>query len=170
MPVRRESCTFQESGDTLDVMGQGGGHFSAVTKWQLGWLTPQTVTTSGDYTIAPYERTQAGDVKALMFRDKQGFSYMLEYRQPFGFDGSGLWIGSANPDNVFHGVVAHLILNGSELLRLTPPDATTGTRIDQPALTVGATWCNKDGAFSMTTLSADTTGAVVRVNLKAACH
>jgi len=165
--ARNATCQTWEYGDTLDVMGEGEGHFTAYTKSQLGWLMLQTVTANGDYFIAPYERIQAGDVKALAFRDKRGFAYTLEYRQPVGFDVPQPY---ARPENVFNGVVAHVVLNGTELLRLTPPDAQSGTAIDLPALTVGETWCQKDGGFSITTLSADADGAVVRMKLKGACH
>lgn len=166
--TRGANCQLAEYGDTLDVMGIGYGHFNASTKKQIGWLTTtgayriQTVTVSGDYAIAPYERV--GGVKALTFRDKQGFSYTLEYRQRIGFDMAQTW---TLPENVFHGVVAHLDRNGLNLLRLSPG---TGTNIDTPALTVGATWCHRDGAFSVTTLSADENGAMVRIKLKGSCH
>ena len=57
-------CYQLESGDLLDIMGgSDSGHFNAPQKERLGWLNygasppVTTVTSSGTYTLAPYETT-----------------------------------------------------------------------------------------------------------------
>ncbi len=55
------TCTMTEYGDVLDIMGEHAYHFNAFQKERLGWLaygsSPpiKTVTSSGTYTIDPYE-------------------------------------------------------------------------------------------------------------------
>lgn len=162
MPFTRgSSCQFLEYGDDLDVMGQGTGHFNALTKPWLragGPFDIQTISVSGDYRLEPFE-TQTPGLKALKVVGSD-WTYAVEYRQPIGFDVRQPW---TSPANVFRGVIVHLALNGSELLSMNPPDPVSGLR--RPALEVGQTFCDKAGRVSMTLLSADTAGAVVRVKI-----
>jgi hypothetical protein len=153
--AKGSTCTNQEYGDDLDVMGQGNGHFNAVTKRALGWLMPHVVTASGDYQLAPYESSTG--VRSLSVTvPKSPFTFLLEYRQPIGFDALQFYV---NPANVFHGVLVHRALNGSELLQMHEEEPT-GLR--RPALEVGQSWC-EDSRMKLTVLSADSTGAIVRV-------
>ena len=154
--AKGSTCTPWEYGNDLDVMGQGHGHFNAVTKHTLGWLVPQVITASGDYQIAPYESTTG--VRSLSITvPKSPFTFLVEYRQPIGFD----WLQyNVQPENAFHGVVVHMALNGSMQLQMNPVDPGTGRR--RPALEVGQSWC-EDSRMKLTVLSADSTGATVRV-------
>jgi hypothetical protein len=165
------SCQLQEYGNTLDVMGEGSGHFKLVTKHLLGWLTDtgplrmQTVTTSGDYELQPLESSQPG-VKGLAIAvgtRKAPVFYYLEYRQPLGFDASLLWV---DPANVFNGVVfGYGAVIGSELLRMVPPlpDDPSPSIIRTPALPVGQTYVDATANVQITVLSTDSAKAVVRV-------
>ena len=161
------SCTVNEYGDTLDLMGATKGHYNAFQKERLGWLTPSqilTVSGSGTYAIEPYE-TLTGGVKALKVLksvDAAGKRtyYYVEFRQPIGYDAfmSG-WT------NMISGVSIH---TGSEsagntiyLLDMTPETASWYN----PALTAGRTFTDATAGVSITTLTAGPAGATLSITL-----
>ncbi|MBX3709274.1 MAG: peptidase M11 [Gammaproteobacteria bacterium] len=131
------NCTLTEYGDYTDTMGSGWGtHFNAYQKERLGWLnygsspTIQTVTSSGDFTIFPYETrgtTPANNIKGLKILKKTNPNgsqdyYYLEFRQPIGFDVS---LGSCGTSCDFtRGVLVHqgnsINGNSSDLLDMSP--------------------------------------------------
>src|SRR5450756_2366005 len=80
------SPTIVEYGDILDTMGvpqTASAHYNAFQKERLGWLnyaaspSIQTVTTSGTYTINPYELGGSGPnaLKILKSTDSTTVSY-----------------------------------------------------------------------------------------------
>jgi uncharacterized protein (TIGR03437 family) len=91
--------TFDEYGD--DYAGMGGqrctggrcttGHYSAVHKYQLGWLDMdtniQTVERSGTFVLQPYA-APGGGLRALRVRrpGTEQHTLWVEYRQPIGSD------------------------------------------------------------------------------------
>ncbi len=100
LTLRHASTTDDIYGDNTDTMGRGNGtHFNSYSKEKLGWLgygnSPpiQTITTSGFYTIYPYELNNR-NIKALKILKRADAGsdndlpeyYYLEYRQPIGFD------------------------------------------------------------------------------------
>jgi hypothetical protein len=146
----------------------GARHYNAVQKELLGWLgygasPPITeVTSSGVYTLDPYEPTGTGP-KALKVRTAVGDWFYVEYRQPIGAD-SGL---AGNP-NVANGVLVHYwngLANGVYLLDMTPATASW----TDPALTVGSTFTDAAGRVSITPVWANGTNAGVNVNVGAGC-
>ncbi|MEO8976039.1 MAG: S-layer homology domain-containing protein [Casimicrobiaceae bacterium] len=87
-------CTSSEYGDPFDVMGnQRAMQFNVFQKNSLGWIPASSVykhtTGTATYTIAPLEQSGAThygiSVAANRYR-----TYWIEYRQPLGFDASGL--------------------------------------------------------------------------------
>ncbi len=164
IPPLSGTCQSYQYGDTLDRMGQGVGHFNAITKASLKWLTPLDVVKDGTFSLAPYETTDAG-LKALKVITKQ-WTYFLEYRQPIGFDVYQPW---ADPNNVFNGVTIHLQLNGSMLLQMSTPDPVSPypNTITAPALTVGQTYCDRDSRVAISVLSATPEAATVHVDFGA---
>lgn len=86
-------CTTSEYGDYYDTMGGSYylslPHYQAAFKERIGWLTQtqvKEVTTSGTYTVAPFEIPNDA-VQALKIKRSDGNGYYyLEYRQPLGFD------------------------------------------------------------------------------------
>ncbi len=92
--------TIYEYGDILDTMGApqtASAHYNAYQKERLGWLnygaspSIQTITTSGTYTINPYELGGTGPnaLKILKSTDPTTGAktwYYLEARQAVGFD------------------------------------------------------------------------------------
>jgi hypothetical protein len=163
------TCDHYLSGDPVDVMGQGWGHVNAIIKQVVGWLTltgPQQILqvgTTGTYTILPYESSTPG-IKALRVKGKQSaFTFVLEYRQPLGFDANIPWAGVSQA-NVYSGVLFHLLLNNGELLRMTPGDGSPSF-INAPSLPAGQTWCYADGRMAFTVVSATSAGAVVQIQM-----
>lgn len=161
------TCTIDEYGNTLSVMGLGYGHFSAYMKTAVGWIDDigpqrrQFVTADGDYLLTPLETADAS-VKTLVLSigtRRVPSYYYLEYRQPIGFDEYQPWV---EPANVFDGVVVGWGPFGAILLEMTPPPVGS-TLIATPALTVGSTYLDSDGGVRLTVLAATSVGAVVRV-------
>jgi uncharacterized protein YjdB len=164
-------CQQVEYGDRFDIMGHfTTAHFNAFQKERLGWLNYgsslpiTTVTSSGTYTLTPYE-TGSG-VKALKMVQSTDPStglhtwYYLEYRQLIGFD-SAL---SVYPTSVT-GVVIHSGAeengNSSLLLNTNPQDASFATAALQP----GETFTDTGAYVSITTKSADANGATVDIEI-----
>jgi len=152
-------------GSSIDVMGAGSGHFNAITKDRLGWMTEserQIATTDGDYFLTPFETV--GGVKTLILTggtQKAPRTYYVEYRQAIGFDA---YLPLVDPSNLYHGAVVHLDwFSRSILQELTP---TSNGRADTPALLVGQTWCEGGRKLSLRTVSATPEGLWVRVSTR----
>jgi hypothetical protein len=168
------NCTISEYGDLFDLMGgANSAHFNLFQKERLGWVnggtTPPiaTVSTSGTYWLDFYEpgtMTSKG-LKVLKSTDPvTGMKtwYYIERRTAQGFD--SFLSGNAN---VLNGVI---IRTGSDanaqdtyLLDMTP---ATPSWYD-PALEVGQTFTDTDAGVTITTLSADASGALVEVSIAA---
>ena len=168
------NCTISEYGDLFDLMGgANSAHFNLFQKERLGWVnggtTPPiaTVSTSGTYWLDFYEpgtMTSKG-LKVLKSTDPvTGMKtwYYIERRTAQGFD--SFLSGNAN---VLNGVI---IRTGSDanaqdtyLLDMTP---ATPSWYD-PALEVGQTFTDTDADVTITTLSADASGALVDVSIAA---
>jgi hypothetical protein len=167
------SCTTSEYGDVFDIMGGGASaHMNLFQKEQLGWVgagaSPplQTVTAAGTYWVDAYE-TVGSNVKGLKILKStdpvtgKRTWYYVEHRTPNGFD-SYL---SGPSYNVVNGVSVH---TGSEvggmenyLLDMTP---ATSSWYDA-ALVAGQSFSDPDAGVTITTLSADSTGALVQVSV-----
>lgn len=142
-PCAAGTCTTEEYGDPYDPMGGGDGwgpaHFGAYFKFTLGWVQPQTVTTSGDYALAPYEPTSSA-VRSLRipFGTNDFSSYYVESR------------ASNNGDVLLHGP-------GDTLLDMDPMTSAQVT-----ALAPGQMFVLPNGT-QIVTVNKSTAGAVVRV-------
>ena len=162
------SCTENEYGDTLDIMGATRGHFNAFHKERLGWLDSHQVvdvTASGTFTVEPFE-TSAGGVKVLKILKSidpltlRRTFYYVEFRQAIGYDAfmSG-WT------NVVSGVSIHLGQEGSgnavHLLDMTPET----TSWYDPALTSGRTFADAAAGIAITTNAVSSAGAMVSIAL-----
>ena len=165
------NCTTSEYGDQLDFMGSASSaHYNIFQKERLGWVnfgsSPSltTVATSGNYWIDSYEGASSNPkgLKILKSTDPTTGArtwYYVERRSAYGFDS---WVSGNS--NVSNGVVVH---QGSEssgqsiyLLDLTP---ATSSWMD-PALTAGQSFFDPDANITITTLFADSTGAMVSVS------
>ena len=166
------TCTTDEYGDSFDLMGaSNSAHFNPYQKERLGWLNSggsppvQTITASGTYWIDAYETpsSAAKGLKVLKSTDPTtGLRtwYYLEHRTATGFDGY-----LANWGSQVNGV---LVRTGSEanpqdtyLLDTTP--ATTSF-MDSP-LAPGQSFSDSAAGVTITTVSADGTGAWVQITV-----
>jgi hypothetical protein len=76
---RRHGCGALEYGDPYDTMGTGSGDFSAMAKFELGWLTKVTrVSRSGTYPLAPIERASSSPQAFVITTAND--QYWIEYR------------------------------------------------------------------------------------------
>ena len=167
------TCTSVEYGDVFDIMGGGASaHINLYQKERLGWANAtgappiQTVSASGDYWIDAYETATANvkGLKILRSTDPatgQRTYFYVEHRAPIGFD--SYMSGSAY--NVVNGVSVHLGSEGygidNYLLDMTP---ATDSWYD-PAVVTGTSFTDPQTGVTLTTLSADITGAWVRVTI-----
>nr|WP_294867524.1 NEW3 domain-containing protein [uncultured Pseudogulbenkiania sp.] len=178
------ACTMVQYGDTLDTMGAASQynapHFNAFQKERLGWLNNSgmppitTVTTSGTYTIDPYEPSGTNPKALKIFKglDAYGYKtwYYVEFRQAIGFD-SGPISGSypsVNSGNILSGVVVHAYSenNGGGsgyLLDMTP--ATIEYNAQDPALGVGQSFSDPAAGVTISTAWANGSNAGVTVTL-----
>jgi hypothetical protein len=167
------NCTTLEYGDLFDVMGDTtGSHFNAYQKERLGYLNQgasQRITyvqTPGTYVIAPYEDTSdPNSVKALKILSQTDPTtgtntyYYVEYRQPMGFDAP---LKQQYPA-VVNGVLIHTGTDqpakSSFLLDMNPQT----TVFDDAGLIFGQSFVDAGAGLTITALSADNTGAHVKV-------
>lgn len=168
------NCTISEYGDIFDLMGgANSAHFNLFQKERLGWINNgtnapiTTVSSSGTYWIDSYEQstlTPKG-LKVLKSTDPvTGMKtwYYIERRVPYGFDGS--LSGNANING---GVIVRTGSDASGqdtyLLDMTPATASWY----DPALDVGQSFNDPDAGVTITTVSADATGALVNISIAA---
>ena len=171
------SCTTNEYGDVLDIMGtSSSGHYDAFQKERLGWLGSAaspitTVLTDSTYTLEAYEIAGSAPkaLKILKSTDPstgQRTWYYVESRQAIGFDAAL----AAQIPNVTAGVMIH---TGSEssgdssyLLDMTPESASWDWR--DAALVVGQSFNDPEAGVTITTEWVTGTGAAVTVRFDTA--
>src|SRR5262245_17067265 len=156
-------CTTSEYGDDRDIMGGTTAHLNAFQKERLGWLnygsSPAitTVTQSNNYWIDAYSPygTSPKALKIQKAVDANGKRtwYYVESRARLGSD-----------SNLTEGVVIH---TGSEAsgdssyeIDLQPGSTTFDGLLDP-----GQTFTDAAINLSITTISADVTGALINVTL-----
>ncbi|MBI4509342.1 MAG: hypothetical protein HY698_06875, partial [Deltaproteobacteria bacterium] len=136
-----DTCSATEYGDPFDIMGYASRsryrHTNIFNKGRRGWLSASnmlTVTSSGDYTIAPME-SASGQVQLLRIaggRDGNGnqLYYYVEFRQPVGMD------TFAPTSPVVNGVSIRLAPELNQVSQTKLIDATpeTGSFDDAPLL------------------------------------
>lgn len=166
------NCAVSEYGNVFDIMGGGAvSHMNPFQKERLGWLSNaggpplQTVTASGTYWIDAYE-TSVPNTKALKILksiDSAGNRswYYVEHRTPTGFDSY-----LSNPGyNLVNGVSIHQgsEVSGTEnyLLDMTPET----TSWYDAAIVIGQSFADSGANLTITTLSADNSGAWVRIEM-----
>jgi hypothetical protein len=168
------NCTTNDYGDMFDLMGgANSAHFNAFQKERLGWINSganppiTTINAPGNYWVDGYAQGTLNPkgLKVLKSTDPTtGLKtwYYIERRVPFGFDSF-----VTGNQNISGGVLVRM---GSEssgqetyLLDMTP---TTVSWYD-PALTVGQSFTDPAAGVTITTVSADSNGALVSVALAA---
>lgn len=176
------NSTIVEYGDLMDVMGvpQGASpDYNAFQKERLGWLnygaspSIQTVTSSGTYTISPFETGGSGPNALKVLQSTNSTTgaktwYYLEARQAIGFDSflAGSTCLTCYTQNETTGVLFHLGTdnngNSSELLDMTPVTPTSSGWWDM-SLSLGQSFTDSSAGVTFTTQSATSSGATVSV-------
>lgn len=169
-----DNCASAEYGDSMDIMGTSEvtGHFNAFSKQQLGWISAAageviTAASDGSYLLEPFETAPSGNPKGIKIQRGVDANtgkptwYVLEYRQPIGFDGF-----LEGKRGVTDGVILHLATESkidSNLLLDMQPDS--GLRdLDDAALLVGSSYTDPDAGVTITTEWADATAASINVS------
>ena len=173
--------TSDEYGDLMDTMGATAPwspDYNAFQKERLGWLnygaspSIQTVTSSGTYTIYPYELAGPGPNALKVLQSSNPTTgaktwYYLEARQPIGFD-AFLTNSLAVPQTVTTGILFRLGTDGngnsSELIDMTPVTPTYQENWDMP-LVAGQTFQDSTAGVSFTPTAVDSTGATVQITM-----
>jgi len=174
--------TIVEYGDLVDTMGvpqTPSADYNAVQKERLGWLnygnspSIQTVTSSGTYTIYPYEQVGAGPnaLKVLRSTDPNTGAktwYYLETRQATGFDAFLAAWPSSTTQNETTGVLFHLGTDGnsdsSVVLDMTPATPTSSFYYDM-SLPVGQSFQDSSAGVTFTPTTVNSTGATVQISI-----
>jgi hypothetical protein len=170
-----------EYGDNVDTMGTiqtASPDFNAFQKERLGWLnygaspSIQTVTSSGTFTIYPYEIAGAGPNALKVLQSTNSTTgaktwYYLESRQATGFDAfltNGI-CEACYTQNETTGVLFHLGTDGdgnsSELLAMTPGNPPPGWYDD--SLAVGQSFQDSTAGVTFMPTAVDSTGATVQI-------
>ena len=171
------SGTTEEYGDQMDVMGSiqtAYPDYNAFQKERLGWLnygsSPaiQTVTTSGTYTITPYENGAGPNaLKVLQSTNPTTGAktwYYLEARQAIGFDAFLTTWPYDSTQNETTGVLFHLGTDGnsnsSEMLNMVPSQPTYNYEM---SLALGQSFSDPTAGVTFTTTAATPAGATVQI-------
>jgi M6 family metalloprotease-like protein len=175
------SGNIVEYGDLLDVMGVPQGatpDYNAFQKERLGWLnygtspSIETVTTSGTYTINPYEVGGCGPTALKILKSTDPTTgaktwYYLEARQAVGFD-AFLTDPTYYTQNETTGVLFHIGADGDgntgDLLDMTPATPTYYAWFD-PSLVVGQSFQDSSAGVTITPTAVSTTGATVQITV-----
>jgi M6 family metalloprotease-like protein len=173
--------TIVEYGDPMDVMGtiqSATPHYNAYQKEILGWLnygaSPaiQTVTSSGTYTINPYELGGGGPNALRVFKGYDPTTgakiwYYLEARQAIGFD-FFLTESFYYTQNETTGVLFHVGTDGngntSDVLDMTPASPTYDNWWDM-SLAVGQNFADATAGVTFATTAVNSAGATVQITL-----
>jgi hypothetical protein len=157
------NCTAGEYGDPFSVMGMATRyHHTNLGRGNFSWLAPantQTVTTSGDYVLAPAEVQSATAVSSIRVQHTGSSWLTLEFRQPYGSQFETFT--STAP--VVNGVTIRITSGYTTLLQTQLIDTTpTTTSFSDAPLGVGKTFIDPVTQVSITTVGASPAGAVVR--------
>ncbi|OGM33006.1 hypothetical protein A3D00_01575 [Candidatus Woesebacteria bacterium RIFCSPHIGHO2_02_FULL_38_9] len=162
-----DNCTQVSYGDPFDIMDSGSSyHMNNFFKGVLNWYQPVntlTVTSDGNYSIAPIERSTTGVQALRVPKDRDSFGniinyYYLEYRQPYGFDNT---LTSSVTNGVSIRIAPEFNRSTDSLLIDTSSD--TNSFSDAP-LAVGKTFTDTYRGITIKTLSASTSEASVSIN------
>ncbi|HSW85809.1 MAG TPA: Ig-like domain-containing protein [Candidatus Saccharimonadales bacterium] len=184
-----QGCITQEYGDITDVLGSGnvGGnvyHYNALHKSNAGWFTAAnypTLSTPGSYTykIMPFESVSTGVMSLKIPRGNTGTYFTVEYRQPIGFDST---LGANCSSCTYNKGVAIKLADtypgtggggDTQNIDTTPNSLQSGSYYNSndhadAALLPGKTFSDAETGITVNTVSADSTGATVTVNVPAA--
>jgi chitodextrinase len=153
------TCTSSEYGDPFSVMGSASTRLHH--NWhraQLGFTNAgQTITTSGNYLLAPAD--SGGTPRLLRIARSDGTYFQFEFRQP-----TGIFDNFSVSDPAVNGVTIRIAPNPTTIVQSQLLDATpdTSTFSDAP-LAVGRTFTDPFTGMQVTTTAVSGSGATVNV-------
>ncbi len=168
--TRTGICTSIEYGDSFDPLGHVSGkpYLNTHSRVAIGALPPealQTVTTSGIYSLGPIELASTTFPRGIKIQmstplSNGAHSYLLEYRQPIGFD------STLNP-NYLNGIFIRVL--GNKPYTLLPQtwllDTTPIINPSDVVLRPNATFIDSQAKLLIRTISVSPTEARVEIKL-----
>jgi M6 family metalloprotease-like protein len=158
------TCTLGEYGDPFSVMGGASRlHHTNWTRdsgyhWVAG-TSIQTITSGGDFAIAPAEVQNASTPSVLRVTRTTGQTFTLEFRQPYG----SLFETLSSTSPAANGVTVRLTGSSSTNSRLIDCTPSTISFSDAPC-PVGTTLTDPLSGVSFTVVSVSSGGAVVHIS------
>lgn len=158
------SCTSDEYGDPFDIMGSGDTrHHNNFNLGRLGFLdagNTSTPTTDATYNLVNPESVSTG-VQALRIPRGNGTYYYIEYRQPW----ASYFDNFSASDPVVNGLSIRIAPDYNVITQPLLVDTTpqTSTFTDAP-LALGKTFTDPATNLNITFMSADPTGAQVKIS------
>jgi chitodextrinase len=165
------TCTYNEYGDPFSVMGSGNTfHNDGEQVGELGWLKAGELTTvapGGTYALTPLLTGPAGSAKVLRIvrqTGPSGASFFVDVRATVGpyFDTFGPTSAAVSGVMIRLSSDAGVPLWSPTNTKLIDTTPGTSSYNDAP-LTVGQTLTDPVSHISITTISVDASGALIRV-------
>lgn len=165
------TCTYNEYGDPFTVMGSANTyHNDAEQVGELGWLRTgelATVAPGGTYAVTPLLTGPAGSAKVLRIVRQTGpsaTSFFVDVRATVGpyFDTFGPTSAAVSGVMIRLSSDAGVPLWSPTNTKLVDTTPGTSSYADAP-LTVGQTLTDPVSHISITTISVDASGALIRV-------
>ncbi len=165
---------LHEYGDSFSSMGRNSGQWAAPQKAFLGWLqaglNTQTITTSGNFILSPYEQSGGGQVLRVSRGTSADAWLWLEFRQPLGtFDATLAPAGFAGALVHYQDPALTATLSGIDPATYTNlVNFHPSTFANDPTLHIGETWNDPYGSLSLTVGAVTAAGLNVSVSYASA--
>lgn len=172
IPLGENTCTNYEAGNYFDIMGNSSYSFgfNAYEKNKLGWIPDSdvlTISTSGDYTIAPVEGSSGTRLIKISVIGSDGSiiptPYMLEYHAAKGYDKSLRQFK-------YKGLTLETLENGSTyVLDANPTSQAIGEDMKDWTITKGGTFTDSEYGITISDVNkSDDNGAKFHIELSPA--
>ena len=154
------TCTANEYGDPFTIMGSASTyHHNNWHRAQFGWMSMQTVSSSGTYTLAPAESSSTAVSRLLRVARGDGTYLNLEFRQP-----GGAFETFSSSSAVANGVSVRIAPETSTLVQSKLLDLTPGTATFlDAALAVGSSFTDQVANVTISTIAVSPLGASVSI-------
>ena len=154
------TCTANEYGDPFTIMGSASTyHHNNWHRAQFGWMSMQTVSSSGTYTLAPAESSSTAESRLLRVARGDGTYLNLEFRQP-----GGAFETFSSSSALANGISVRIAPETSTLVQSKLLDFTPGTAtfLDAP-LGVGSSFTDQVANVTISTIAVSPLGASVSI-------
>ena len=158
------TCTADEYGDPFTIMGSASTyHHNNWHRAQFGWMSMQTVSSNGTYSLAPAESSSSAVPRLLRIARGDGTYLNLEFRQP-----GGTFETFSPSSTVANGVSIRIAPDASSLVQSKLLDFTPGTSTySDAALAAGSSFTDSVANVTISTVSVSPAGASVSIQFNA---